>query len=108
MSRNGLFRLDMQEDGNLVLSHRGSPIWWSETTNLGEYLHMHANGNLVINDENNNTLRSSNTRGLADYLEIQNDGNLVIFDAEKNSIATTNSRICLFYYYFNKLINCYF
>ncbi|MEW9554854.1 hypothetical protein [Nonomuraea sp. NPDC050783] len=82
-SRNGLYKLYQQKDGNLVLSTTGGKVVWaSETSGTGVFTTMQKDGNLVIRDNAGKPLWSSATASPGALLAVQNDGNIVIYSAK--------------------------
>lgn len=80
-SRNGVYTLIMQTDGNLVLyATGGRPIWASKTVGTGaNRVIMQSDGNLVIYSPTR-AVWASNTPGSgANRLVVQDDGNLVTY-----------------------------
>lgn len=94
-SPNGLYKLIMQTDGNMVLytgKNDEVPLWATMTnraSNLPNVANMQNDGNFVIYDKNGTPLWNSNTfkKGIAPYqLLLQDDGNLVLYDATSLAI----------------------
>lgn len=97
-ARGGLYRLKMQEDGNLVLRIgtgllTGQVVWSSHTYGgSGSYCIMQDDGNLVIYNSNNQLLwatgTSVNSYGY-NYMDVlvRNDGNVVICNRYNNNIV---------------------
>lgn len=84
-SENGLYKLVMQGDGNLVLyGHNLRPMWASGTPSSGaNRVVMQGDGNLVLYTASNQPVWASHTPGNGvSNLVLQDDGNLVIY---KNS-----------------------
>lgn len=90
VSRNGIYRMTLQTDGNLVIYWYATPIWDSRTSGyyLGNNgrLTMQSDGNLVIYDTNgyaywdtHNTYFTPPLPRAGNYLLLQDDGNLVIY-----------------------------
>ncbi len=82
VSANGQFRMQMQEDGNLVLYHNGVALWSSQTSGRpGAWLGNQGDGNLVLY-HNGVAIWASGTpgHGLSNLI-IQDDGNLVLYKA---------------------------
>jgi hypothetical protein len=84
-SGNGLFTLDMQTDGNLVLYvdpaiyGHAHPLWWSGTEgHPGAHAVMQSDGNLVVY-LGSTPLWWSHTQGQGAYAYVQNDGNFVLY-----------------------------
>lgn len=90
VSRNGIYRMVLQVDGNLVVYQYATPIWDSATSgyylgNNGK-LTMQSDGNLVIYDTNGrpywdtyNTHFNPPSPRIGYYLIMQDDGNLVLY-----------------------------
>lgn len=97
-SKNRLFFLIMQLDGNLVLykgcfsvflRYQGA-IWASDTMGSGATeAKMLSDGDFVLYNDNSVVVWNTNTRRLSDYpdrsnrLILQDDGNLVIYGLDK-------------------------
>lgn len=81
-SPNGIYKLIMQGDGNLVIYNNINTAIWNTQTN-GRPVNrcvMQGDGNLVLYDANNIPYWSSGTNGSASGdLYMQDDGNLVIY-----------------------------
>jgi hypothetical protein len=95
-SKNGVYRLTMQRDGNLVLnriySDRVKPIWASITdTKAVEKCSFQSDGNLVLYGYNGIAIWASNTSGTGEYMLVQNDGNVVIYNINNVAIWATNT-----------------
>jgi outer membrane protein assembly factor BamB len=84
------FRLDLQEDGNLVVirTDKGETIWQSGTAGEGaKYLAMQQDGNLVLYAGDGTPLWATDTDGQrGTRVVIQGDGNLVLRTDEGKSI----------------------
>ena len=82
ISRDKLFTLIMQGDGNLVLYRGGYGVLWSSQTpgNPGAFVGMQTDGNLVLWNVNWRVLWASNTGGYyGASASMQTDGNFVIY-----------------------------
>ena len=83
ISANGRYRLDMQEDGNLVLyrTQDGHPLWASGTNGHAvSRCIMQSDGNLVIYGFPG-AIWATGTNGKPNsFLVVQDDGNLVIYE----------------------------
>jgi len=96
-SPNGIFRLLMQTDGNLVLYDGSWVLWHSGTYNVGPVLGvtMQTDGNLVIYSPSLTPLWHSNTHQPPPYtnyrLEAQSDGNVVIYTPASAPLWSTNT-----------------
>lgn len=97
-SANGLYRMILQTDGNLVLTalaadgHR-HPIWSSNTAGrASQKCIMQGDGNLVLYTAQNQPLWASDTAGNAgSRLAMQNDGNLVLYRVDGRAIWATDT-----------------
>lgn len=84
-SPNGLFRLVMQSDGNLVTyDDRNRPVWASTTYLPGRSLTHQRDGNLVIYVRGQARWHTGTTPGSNHLVSLQDDGNLVVRDASGN------------------------
>ena len=91
-SNNGLYRLTMQNDCNLVL-YAPNAIWSSKTYNGSNNCAalMQDDGNFVIYN-GSRAIWASNTWGHPGaYLELQDDRNLVIYDANRHALWASNT-----------------
>ena len=87
LSKNGLYRAIMQQDGNFVLYKKGTAVLWASHTHgkgTGPYeLRMQNDNNLVIYDHHGKVIWSPNTHNSVyqktGYLNMQDDGNLVLY-----------------------------
>ena len=94
ISPNGLWRLAMQPDGNLVLYLQGQPYWSSGTRgHAGDYAVMQSDGNFVIYQSSRAIWSSASSRSVtgAYFLSVQNDGNVVIYSPTNKHIWATNT-----------------
>jgi outer membrane protein assembly factor BamB len=81
VSGNGVYRLTMQSDGNLV-EYGGGPVWASGTNPSGSYVVMQHDGNLVVSSSAGAPLWASNTAGNPGaYLLLTNGGQLEVVSA---------------------------
>lgn len=87
-SKDGHYRLVMQEDGNLVEYVGSRPLWSSETVgHPGAWLVMQPDGNLVVYGNAHQPLWHSKTFGSPGArLELQTDGNLVVYGTSGGSL----------------------
>lgn len=87
-SRNGLFRLTIQRDGNVILfrklGSRWAAIWATDTGGFGAVrLSMQKDGNLVLR-KGSKPIWASNTAGSGHgWLAVQDDSNLVVYSGAK-------------------------
>jgi hypothetical protein len=80
-SRNGAYRLAMQDDGNLVAYHGSHAIWATNTVGTdGDKAIMQVDGNFVLYHVDGRPLWASSTNGRPGcYLVMQDDGNVVVY-----------------------------
>jgi hypothetical protein len=87
VSSNGLYRMVMQNDGNLVVYASTIPLWASNTQGQGQKpyrLLMQSDNNLVMFDAHNRHIwstKTSNHGAAGGRLIVQDDGNCVIYDS---------------------------
>jgi surface antigen len=97
-SANGVYRLVMQGDGNLVLYSGAKALWDSQTSTPRAYATLQAgdgaDGNLVIYSPAGTALWTAHVpTSPHDRLEMQNDGNLVVYDTSGNAQWATMSAV---------------
>ncbi len=80
-SNNGAYTLTLQDDGNLVLTDGGGPVWASDSSgHSAGRAEVQSDGNFVVYDNGGGALWSSNTEGRSDVkLVLQDDRNLVLY-----------------------------
>lgn len=80
-SPNGAYYAPLQHDGNFVVYRKaGNVARWSTQTKDGAKLIMQTDGNLVLYNDKEDPVWSSNTaRRPNSYVVLQDDGNLVIY-----------------------------
>ncbi|MEU7590115.1 LamG-like jellyroll fold domain-containing protein [Micromonospora sp. NPDC049230] len=78
----GNYQLLMQDDGNLVLSQAGFPIWDTSTwNNPGAYVTLQTDGNLVVYRSDGVALSATDTAGTAaSQLVVRDNGDLMLLD----------------------------
>lgn len=99
-SCEGLYSLQMQGDGNLVLYRNadGTALWHSHTNgSAGRSAYMAANGSFSVVDEtwSPNPIWSSEDRTISHpgaFLAVQDDGNLVIYDAQSRPLWASGTQ----------------
>ncbi|MDX2969170.1 hypothetical protein PWY87_30650 [Kribbella solani] len=79
-SKNGIYALVMQADGNAVLIKGRTPIWATMTNRKASTLIMQRDGNLVVISGRTPVWASGTDGSTGAHLEIQNDSNLVIYN----------------------------
>ena len=83
-SNNGIFKLILQENGNLEILCKTKPIWSTRTiTNKVDFLYFKQNGKLVLYSKDETDLWTANIKD--SFFEpltllLQNAGNLVLLD----------------------------
>lgn len=91
VSPNGLYRLVLQDDGNLVLYQKNEAMWFTGTQGQAiKELVMQPDGNAVLYKYSGASAWNTNTeRNPNSCLTLQNDGNLVIY--KRIAIFATNT-----------------
>ncbi len=85
LSNDGQFVLAMQTDGNLVIYHKNSYYWDSNTHgNPGAFAQLQYDGNFVIYNLSNKPIWNTETRDIT-QIRIQDDGNLVGYSEKGKS-----------------------
>ncbi|HET6743467.1 MAG TPA: hypothetical protein VFH76_31220 [Kribbella sp.] len=79
-SKNNLYTLVMQTDGNAVLIKGRTAIWASMTNRKASTLVMQPDGNLVIISGRTPVWATGTNGSTGAHLEVQNDSNLVIYN----------------------------
>lgn len=98
VSPNGMHRLVMQNDGNLVLYRAsGVPKWATGTDRRSTSgVIMQGDGNLVIYDTSGPAIWASGTdRNFGAWLVLQDDGNLVIYDVFNRPLWASGTNITM-------------
>ncbi|MFN8488821.1 MAG: hypothetical protein U0350_14560 [Caldilineaceae bacterium] len=97
ISENGLFKLGLQSDGNLVLYRLMAAAYqarWASGTNGHKIAHanMQGDGNLVLRGPDGSAVWATGTEGNPGaFLQIQNDGNVVIYSANHKALWATDT-----------------
>lgn len=98
-SDNGQYRLDMQQDGNLVLyrTSDNAPLWAAGTNDRGgTRAVMQDDGNLVVYKDSDPLWASDTSGHPGASLSLQDDGNLVVYEgttplwATDTAVSTTS------------------
>ena len=87
-SVNGTYRLQFQNDGNLVLTNlvSGRAVWASGTVNARPgQLVMQSDGNLVITNDGIALWSSRSAGNSGAFVALQGDGNVVIYNTRGSS-----------------------
>lgn len=93
ISRNRVYRLNMQADGNLVLVKNNKTVLWNSKTgrNPGAFAIMQGDGNLVIYRANKTVLwHTATAPNPGSVLVLRGDGNAVIIHG-RTTIWATNT-----------------
>ncbi len=95
MSQNGEYKVEMQADGNLVVSALGRALWSSGTYGRpGAVACVQLDGNLVVY-LGSTAIWSTRTGGHTSagyFLAMQNDGNLVIYSPGRSPLWNIGPR----------------
>ena len=78
-SCDGQVTLAMGDDGNLTLARGGAPVWTSETTGAGVVAVLEDDGELVVFDDENEPVFTTQTKGFADASATLGGDGLAIF-----------------------------
>lgn len=81
----------MDQKGEFVLYADEMVLWQTDSSRKGFMIEMQNDGNLVLSDANGNNVWSSETQGRGEYLICQDDGNIVMFDYQGDSVWKTNT-----------------
>jgi hypothetical protein len=95
-SQDTRFELNMQTNGNLVLTQGSTTLWstYGQGAGTGQLATMQNDGNFVVYNSNHSAVWSSNTSGNPGaYLALQDDGNLVIY-ASTGSVLWASNTCC--------------
>lgn len=81
MSNNGAYVLNLQEDGNVVLTDNGIAVWESKTSgHRPGCAVVQSDGNFAVYDRDGNAVWNSGTKGRDNVrLVLQDDRNLVLY-----------------------------
>jgi len=93
-SRNGIYKLAMQGDGNLVLyvAWKGYAIWSTKTGKMPFVLvHLESTGNLSLFPKLGQHWMSKTEGNPGSRLVLQDDGNLVLYNASNAPVWATNT-----------------
>lgn len=94
-SKNGRYKLQLQEDGNLEIFCRTISIWQSKTINEKvDFLYFDVHGNLVLFGKDGSVIWSVALGQNANRLIMQGDGNLVLYLEDNRSVwaSDTNNK----------------
>jgi LysM domain len=89
VSNNGAYTLTLQDDGNLVLASRGTPLWASSTSGQDVVrAEVQSDGNFVLYTADK-PIWHSDTKGKKNVrLVLQDDRNLVLYAADGPAWST--------------------
>ena len=98
-SNNGIFKLILQENGNLEILCKGKSIWSTDTiTAKVDFMYFKENGKLVLYSKDDTDLWTTNTEDSffkPHKLVLQNDGNLVLLGTFGNAVWSSGTNgIC--------------
>jgi LysM repeat protein len=89
-SANGHYRLELQPDGNLVLTGPRGMAWDSGTRGKGvATAEMQTDGNFVLYTADRGVVWSADTTGPGAHLVVQDDRNVVILAADGTTLLWT-------------------
>ncbi|MFY7890492.1 MAG: hypothetical protein ACOVOW_16370 [Spirosomataceae bacterium] len=91
-SANGIYKVTLNESGNLVITKNNTLIWQANTS--GDALRLQEDGNLVVYGQGGNPQWASSTNGKGDattVMVIQDDGNLVLYKNGKEAIWSSGT-----------------
>jgi outer membrane lipoprotein-sorting protein len=94
ISRNRIYRLNMQSDGNLVLVKNNKTVLWNSKTgrNPGAFAIMQGDGNLVLYRADKSVLwHTATAPNPGSVLVMQGDGNAVIIHGRTKIWATNTA-----------------
>ena len=83
-----IYKLNLKENGNLVLTCHNRPIWTSNTSNKGvDFLYFDREGtSLALRRKDNSNVWKIQTAALGKELVLQEDGKLVLYNSCNTSI----------------------
>ena len=98
-SNNGIFKLTLQENGNLEILCKNKSIWSTETiTDNVDFMYLKANGILVLHGKDETDVWGIDTIYAAfepQKLQLKNDGNLVLLSQFNNVLwASATDSVC--------------
>ncbi|MDI9861608.1 fibronectin type III domain-containing protein [Flectobacillus roseus] len=96
VSPNGVYKLIVEDNGNVAITKNGDKIWETNTANRGvSYFKVQQDGNLVAYTSSDRAVWASNTHGKGNnscILAMQDDGNLVLYKDGDNAIWSSDTR----------------
>lgn len=94
-SDNGAYTLTLQEDGNLVLSEAGQPVWATMTNGSGAArADVQADGNFVLYTESGDPVWASQTDGNDGVtLTLQDDRNVVLYSNDNRALWASDTAV---------------
>lgn len=95
-SSNGIYKLSVESDGNIVITKNGAKIWEARTGGKNvSTLKMQKDGNLVAYTASEQAVWATGSHGKGNsscVLVMQDDGNLVIYKDGDNPIWSSGTR----------------
>ncbi len=89
-SQNGRYRLELQSDGNLVLTGPRGLAWDSDTRGKGvATAEMQTDGNFVLYAADRGVVWTADTTGPGAHLVVQDDRNIVVVAADGSTVLWT-------------------
>ena len=98
-SKNGIFKLTLQENGSLEILCRNKSIWSTDTiTDNVDFMYLKTNGKLVLYGKDETDVWETDTSYSVfepQKLQLKNDGDLVLLD-QFNSVvwASATDSVC--------------
>jgi hypothetical protein len=96
-SPNGKYRLELTEDGNLVLTYHGSnnrsTIWSTQTTGNDVRVYLQPDGNMLLRNAQRKTLWSTETHGYPGARLVLTDHGQLSIQTESWSTSTVSTAI---------------
>ena len=92
-SNNGKYQLFLRENGNLVLTCNGRPLWSSNTVNNNvDYLYLNKDSSsLILIGKDGRSVWKAKTWGEATRMVLQDDGDLVLYSRCNTTVWNTGT-----------------
>ena len=91
-SKTGIYRLKLQENGNLEIFCQNVSVWETKTINNNvDFLYFDSNGNLVLFGKDKSIIWAAGIGLDATKLIMQDDGNLVLYKDDNQSVWSTDT-----------------